>query len=147
MLARSSRTNMPPMMYQMPRRDPAWQRDSILLLAYCGVEDLARNAATGVKVMPGFDLLELNSELAASFIVAGAWLLAAFLTGVLNDEHRYSTKRVFATWALAAPLAGAARVAIFSGFLVGTPNFVLTDVFATLALQIGLRLAEEQGYV
>ena len=104
--------------------DPAWQRDSILLLAYEGVEDLLRNMATGVKAMPGFDLLELNSELAAAFVVAGCWLAAALITGVLDDEHRYSRARVAMTWAIAAPAAALTRVTLFSGSWLAHPNTV-----------------------
>ena len=103
--------------------------------------------ATGVKAMLGFDLLELNSELAAAFVVAGCWPAAALITGVLDDEHRYSRARVAMTWAIAAPAAALTRVTLFSGFLVGTPEYCITDLFATLALQAGIRLAEEQGYI
>jgi len=58
-------------------RDPAWQRDSILLLCYCGVEDLLRAASTGQKQVIGFDILQLNAQLLCSFIVAFSWVAVA----------------------------------------------------------------------
>ena len=127
-------------------RSPAWQRDSILLLCYCGLEDLIRDASTGVKETVGFDLVQLNVELSAAFLVAFLWVGVALLTGVLGD-FRYDRPRVVLTWALAAPLSAALRIAVFSGFVVGQPEGAVVDALAVLALQLGLRLAEEQGYV
>ena len=136
-----------PQLFDDYRQDPAWQRDSILLLCYCGLEDLARNSATGYKEHIGFDFLQLNAELSCSFLVAFLWVGAALLTGVLG-ELRYDRRRVVLTWFLAAPVAAALRVAIFHpAFPVGTPEFAAFDAAATLALQLGLRSAEEQGYV
>jgi hypothetical protein len=138
------------MSFEDGRPDPAWQRDSILLLAYCGVEDLIRSASTGLKAMPGFDLAQLNSEMATALVVAIAWLLAALATGVLA-EQRYNRSRLLFTWLLAAPAAAAFRLLIFGGLhdpaAVGEPISVLTDAVATLLLQNALRLAEEQGIV
>ena len=131
----------------VPVRDPAWQRDSILLLAYCGFEDLLRDSATGLKAQLGFDIQQLNVEAASAFVVAICWLLAAFVTGVLNDEFRYNRLRVGLTWILAAPPAIYLRFSLFTGFLVGDPTSVYTDALATLALMVGVRLAEEQGYL
>ena len=134
-------------MYEDFRPDPAWQRDSILLLCYCGVEDLFRSAATGVKSQIGFDFLQLNVELCSAVLVAGCWLLAAQLTGVTEVGFRYNFSRVLVTWALAALPALVLRQMLFGGFLVGDPIATYTDAIATLALMVGLRLAEEQGYV
>lgn len=134
-------------MYEDFRPDPAWQRDSILLLCYCGVEDLFRSAATGVKSQIGFDFLQLNVELCSAILVAGCWLLAAQLTGVTEVGFRYKFSRVLVTWALAALPALVLRQMLFRGFLVGDPIATYTDAIATLALMVGLRLAEEQGYV
>ena len=127
-------------------RDPAWQRDSILLLAYCGLEDLLRDAATGLKPQLGFDLLQLNAEMSCAFLIAFSWVGAALLTGVLGDR-RYDSGRVVLTWLLCAPAAALVRVAIYSGFVCGSQDFAAFDAAATLALQLGIRLAEEQGLV
>ena len=136
-------------------RDPAWQRDSILLLAYCGVIDLIRAASTGVKADLGFDFLQLNAQIACAVIVAFTWVGVALRTGVLG-ERRYERARVLLTWALAAPAAAALRLWIFDGALdpqwldkaaVGSPASVLTDAVATLLIQNAIRLAEEQGYL
>ena len=142
--ARSSLTALN--MYDDPTRDPAWQRDSILLLAFCGLEDLARDASTGFKAKLGFDFLQLNAELSAAVLVAFSWVGVAILTGVLG-EHRYDRKRVLITWLLAAPVAFAVRIIVYSGFIVGTPDFAAFDAAATLGLQLFLRYAEEEGYV
>ena len=127
-------------------RSPAWQRDGILLLCYCGVEDLSRASATGLKPQIGFDLLQLNAELSCAFLVAFAWVSIAILTGVLG-ERRYDRGRVVLTWLVAAPAAAALRVGAYSGFLCGMPEYAAFDAAATLALQLGLRIAEERGYV
>ena len=136
-------------------RDPAWQRDSILLLAYCGVQDLLRAAATGVKVDLGFDFLQLNAQIACAVIVAFSWVGVALATGVLG-ERRYERDRVLLTWVIAAPAAAVLRLWIFDGALnpqwldkaaVGAPESVLTDAIATLLLQNAIRQAEEQGYL
>ena len=142
--ARSSLTALN--MYDDPTRDPAWQRDSILLLAFCGLEDLARDASTGFKAKLGFDFLQLNAEFSAAVLVAFSWVGVAILTGVLG-EHRYDRKRVLITWLLAAPVAFAVRIIVYSGFIVGTPDFAAFDAAATLGLQLFLRNAEEEGYV
>ena len=133
------------------RPDPAWQRDSILLLCYSGVEDLTRAASDGIKESPGFDLLQLNAMLLSAFVIAICWLSASMATGVL-DESRYDRQRVLLTWLLAAPFAAFLRLTFFGDFPLGhgfevTPMYALIDAVATLALQLGLRLAEEQGYV
>ena len=132
-------------------RDPAWQRDSILLLAYCGLEDLSRDAATGVKETIGLDFLQLNTELACALLVAFSWVGVAILTGVLG-EQRYDRKRVLLTWLAAAPLAAVMRVIAFDGYVgsgagVGRPEFAAFDAAATLGLQLFLRYAEEEGFV
>jgi len=127
-------------------RDPAWQRDSILLLAFCGLEDLLRDAATGLKPQLGFDFLQLNAEISCAFLVAFSWVGAALLTGVLGDK-RYDRGLVVLTWLLAAPAAAVVRVAVFSGFLCGSPDFAAFDAAAVLGLQLGIRLAEEQGFI
>lgn len=128
------------------RPDPAWQRDSILLMCYCGLENLVRASQTGIKAVPGIDLLQLNIELACALLVAGCWLLAALPTGVLGDA-RYDRGRVFLTWGLAAAPAMALRWLAFQGNFVATPAAICTDAVATLGLMIALRLAEEQGFV
>ena len=133
------------------REDPAWQRDSILLLAYCGLEDLSRDAATGVKETIGFDFLQLNTELSCALLVAFSWVCVAILTGVLG-ERRYDTGRVLLTWLLAAPCAAVVRVIAFEGYVgsgagVGRPEFAAFDAAATLGLQLLLRFAEIEGYV
>jgi len=136
-------------------RDPAWQRDSILLLCYCGVEDLLRAASTGQKQVIGFDILQLNAQLLCSFIVAFSWVAVATLTGVLGEE-RYNRGRVLLTWAVAAPIAAALRLYIFDGTAdaqwldhaaVGAPGSVVTDAVASLLLLNAIRIAEERGFV
>lgn len=127
-------------------RDPAWQRDSILVLAYAGLEDLLRDAATGLKPRLGFDLLQLNAEISCAFLLAFSWVGVALLTGVLG-EQRYDPKRVLLTWLLCAPLAALVRVAVYGDFVCGAPEFAAFDATATLLLQVGLRYAEEEGYV
>jgi hypothetical protein len=129
------------------RPDPAWQRDSILLLCYCGIEDLFRAAATGVKAKIGFDFVQLNVELSSALLVAVCWLLAAQVTGVTGAEFRYDKTRVLATWVMAAIPPLIVRPLLFGGFLVGDPAAAVTDAVATLGLMLGLRLAEQQGYV
>ena len=135
------------------RRDPAWQRDSISLLFYCGLEDLLRAASTGPKAELGLDLLQLNAQLTCSFIIAFVWVGVALLTGVLG-ERRYDRPRVLATWVIAAPAAAALRLLTFDSSLdprwldqaaLGAPSSILTDAIATLLIMNGLRLAEEQG--
>ena len=126
-------------------RSPAWQRDSILLLCYCGLEDLIRDASTGVKETVGFDLVQLNVELSAAFLVAFLWVGVALLTGVLGD-FRYDRPRVVLTWAIAAPLAQLAKVALYGGTLgYFRPDDAITDIVCTLGLQLGLRYAEENN--
>jgi hypothetical protein len=84
--------------------------------------------------------------LSSAFLVAFSWVGAALLTGALG-ERRYEAPRVLLTWLLAAPASAALRVAVFSGFVVGTPEFAAFDAAATLGLQLGLRAAEERGYL
>ena len=72
------------------------------MLCYCGIEDLFRASATGVKAKIGFDFVQLNIELSSAVLVAACWLLAAQLTGVTGAEFRYDTRRVLATWLMAA---------------------------------------------
>ena len=117
-------------------------------MAYCGFQDLIRNSATGLKAQLGFDFGQLNAETGAAFVVAGCWLAAAIGTGVLG-RRRYNGWLVLLTWVLAAPSAAVLRLALFSGELYpnAAPEFVATDAVATLALMLGLRLAEDQGYV
>ena len=103
-------------------------------------------AATGIKPKIGFDLLQLNAEVSCALLLASIWVLAALLTGVLG-EARYDRGRVLLTWLAAAPAAYALRVALYSGFLVGIPENAAFDAAATLGLQLGLRIAEEEGYV
>ena len=134
-----------PVLYDM-RPDPPWQRDAITLLAYVGFETLLRSAATGIKAKLGFDLLQLNAAIGGALLVASCWVAAAILTGVVTDR-RYDQKRVVATWLLAAPTAAALRLVIFGGFPFVNTQFVATDAAVTLALMLGLRLAEEQDYV
>ena len=133
-------------MFEDYQRDPAWQRDSILLLWYCGMEDVVRGAATGLKPKLGFDLEQLNVQFACAFIVAACWLGVAYATDVLGSE-RYSRWRVLATWALSAPPAAALRLGLFGGYFFNAPDMCLVDALATLALMLGLREAEEQGFV
>ena len=127
-------------------RDPAWQRDSILVLAYAGLEDLLRDGATGLKAKLGFDLLQLNAELSCAFLLAFSWVGVALLTGVLGEE-RYDRRRVVLTWLLCAPAAALLRVIVYSDFICGAPEFAAFDAAATLALMLGIRYAEEEGYV
>lgn len=128
------------------RPDPPWQRDGIILLTWVGVETLLRSAATGVKVKLGFDLMQLNAAMGGSLLVSILWVVAAAATGVVG-ESRYDRQRVLLTWLLAAPAAALLRLVIYDGFPFVTPTFVLTDMAATLALMLGLRQAEEQGYL
>lgn len=129
------------------RAEPPWQRDGIVLLCYVGVEDLLRVSATGVKQTLGFDLAQLNADLGGAVLVASLWVAAAMATGVVG-EQRYAYGRVFVTWLLAAPTAALLRFLLISGeFPFSSPEYLVTDVVATLALQLGLRLAEEQGLV
>ena len=117
------------------------------MLCYCGIEDLFRASATGVKAKIGFDFVQLNVELSSAVLVAACWLLAAQLTGVTGAEFRYDTRRVLATWLMAALPAVILRPLLFGGFLVGEPVAAATDAVATLGLMLGLRLAEQQGFV
>ena len=106
------------------RPDPAWQRDSTLLLSYCGLEDLIRNSATGMKATLGFDFQQLSAETGCAFLVAGTWLVAAIATGVLGDS-RYERTKVLLTWILSAPIAALLRSQLHSAFPVGTPTFAV----------------------
>ena len=65
-----------------------------------------------LKQTLGFDLAQLNAAMGGSLLVAGAWVLAASLTGVVGDE-RYERGRVLLTWLLAAPVAGLLRVVLY----------------------------------
>ena len=71
-----------------------------------------------MKPQLGFDIAQLNAEMACAFLVAALWVAAALATGVFAEEHRYDQGRVLLTWALAAPIAAGLRVAIFAGALL-----------------------------
>ena len=128
------------------RADPPWQRDCILLLAYVGSATLVRSAATGVKSQLGFDLVQLNGAMGSALFVGGCWLGVAALTGVLAGE-RYDAARVVATWTLAAPAAAYLRVTLLGDAPFQTDGDVTADVAATLLLMLGLRSAEQTGYL
>lgn len=124
-------------------RDPAWQRDGILLLAYSGTATFVRTAATGVKRIDelGFDVPALSTSLALAWALSATWLLAALGTGVLGEE-RYDKSRLLLTWGLAAPAAAVLREA-----LGASHELAYTDGVATLVLMAGVRWAEEEGVV
>jgi hypothetical protein len=128
------------------RPDPPWQRDGIILLAYVGFETFLTSMSTGLKPQLGLDVAQLNAATGGALLVSVAWVLAATATGVVGAE-RFNLRRVALTWALSAPVAAALRVVLYAGFPCTSTLQVATDAVMTLPLMLGLRLAEEQGYL
>lgn len=130
-------------------RDGPVTRDATVLLWYGGWQTFFRRAATGVKPLNqiGFDLTAFSRDIGTCALLAGTWIAVALATGVLSDE-RYDRGRVVLTWAIAAPLAQLAKLALYGGTLgYFRPDDAITDIVCTLGLQIGLRFLEEENLV
>ena len=128
-------------------RDGPVTRDATVLLWYGGWQTFFRRAATGVKPLNqiGFDLTAFSRDIGTCALLAGTWIAVALATGVLSDE-RYDRGRVVLTWAIAAPLAQLAKLALYGGTLgYFRPDDAITDIVCTLGLQLGLRYAEENN--
>jgi len=127
-----------------------------VLLWYYGCINLVRDCAYRFQIsgLPfkklnelGWDFPALSQALGGAAALAWTWVLAGLLTGVFDVESRYRPARVGLTWLLAAP--SAQGIKYLAGWNSGDGSFktgdALTDVIMTLALMVGLRLAEEEG--
>ena len=129
-----------------PRRAGDGRRDGAALVRQ--LADLLRRAATGVKPLNqiGFDLTAFSATLLRA--AAGGHVDRRRARDGRPQRRALRPRPRRATWAIAAPLAQLAKLALYGGTLgYFRPDDAITDIVCTLGLQLGLGFLEEENLV